>query len=143
MKAIMNTHYINIGTEKCCFFVPLSTFLLKRLEQHPLLYYAMEEAVKCAQAGYYSAGIIIFAQLLNVFNEGTPDGRHKVAHSVLKERPTREAYDAIVAQVLKIAKKIQNSEISKYPDTKAFELEIGEKWNFFMTKMSENRNSEN
>lgn len=108
-----------------------------------MLYFAMEEAARCAQDGYYSAGIIIFAQLLNVLNEGTPDDRHKVAHSVLKERPTREAYDAIVSQVLKVAKKIQNSEISKYSDTKAFELEIVEKWNLFMTRLSENKNSDN
>ena len=87
----MEKLYINIGSEKCCFFVKISIFLINQLEKHPFLYYAVEEALECAKNGYYAAGIITFAQLLNLMKKKTPYSRHLVAHEILKERPTQNA----------------------------------------------------
>lgn len=83
----MNDSYINIGSEKACFFVKSSIFLVRQLKAKPVLYYAVEEALRCASQGYYAIGILAFAQLLNVFNKKTPQARHIVAHELLTTRP--------------------------------------------------------
>ena len=85
--------YVNIGTQKCCLFVRMSYFLLRKLQIYPLLYYAVEEGLQCAKEGYYAAGIMALSQLLNVLNEGAPEARHRVAHELVERRPSKAEYE--------------------------------------------------
>lgn len=77
-------------------FVRASRFLIKQLGMYPLLYYAVEEALECAKIRYYGVGIIAFSQLLNLFNEKTPEDRHSVAHEFLTQRPTILMLESVV-----------------------------------------------
>jgi hypothetical protein len=90
--------YLNIGTVKCCLFVPTSTFMIKQLTQYPLLCFSVEEALECAKLGYYGIGVMTFAQILNLRNEETPDERHRVAHKFLEGRPSKATFDEIVKE---------------------------------------------
>lgn len=92
-RSCMNKLYINVGSEKCCLFVKMSSFLLRALERNPLLYFAVEEALECAKIGYYAIGILTFSQLLNLFNRKTPASRHVVAHQILRQRPTKPVFE--------------------------------------------------
>jgi|GEM_PF-2513652 len=127
--------YINIGTEKCCFFLPLSLFLCSRMKKFPLLYYAVEEALKCSQLGYYSLGVLALSQLLNTMKISTPDARHKVAHELLKHQPTKGDFDRIVQQVKEAAKSLQNKEQEKEKNPAAYEQKLQEKWAELMNSL--------
>ena len=98
--------HLNIGTEKSCLFVYLSKHLIGVLKRNPLLYYAVEESLTCAERGYYSAGILTFSQMLNQFNGKTPSARHEIAHEFLQKRPTKKTYESILEQ-LKLAMEIK------------------------------------
>jgi len=124
--------YINIGTVKSCLFVRMSSFLLRRLQQYPLLYFAVEEALECAKTGYYGIGVMAFAQLLNIFNEKTPDSRHRVGHKLLEFRPTKEAFDSIVAEFKRAAAERQQLERAKYENPDMYDREISLEWWQFM-----------
>ena len=112
VESSTDTLYVNIGTDKCCLFVPMSSFLLRRLQQYSILYYSVEEALECAKIGYFGIGIIAFAQLLNLLKEAAPKSRHDVAHSFLELRPTKQTFDQVVAE-FKIAAARQCEEESR------------------------------
>jgi len=124
----MNELYINIGSEKACLFVKTSIFLIKTLERHPLLYYAIEEALECAKLGYYGIGILTFAQLLNLFNKNTPESRHMVAHEFLKQRPSEDMYNTIVESLKNVATDRSNQEIAKTKSIENYHKKLEEAW---------------
>ena len=128
----MNNVYINIGNEKCCFFVNVSIFLIKRLEQYPLLHESIEEFLMCAKNGYYSFGIITLSQLLNMLKKKTPEERHKIAHEVLKTRPSKIEYQKILSAFEKAAQDMQNIELSKFKSPDEYKSEVEKKWNDFI-----------
>lgn len=130
-----NNIYINIGTENCCFFVRMSIFLIKRLEQNPLLYYAVEEALLCAKNSHYAAGIITFAQLLNLLKEKTPEDRHLVAHKILQVRPTKEAYEEVKQEFEKAAEELNEEEIKKQKNISEYEKKVHTAWEELMQKL--------
>jgi len=131
----MNENYINIGSVNACFFVKMSLFLLRRLEKKPLLYFAVEEALECANIGYYGIGILTFSQLLNLFNRKTPGARHIVAHEVLATRPTRETFDEIVEAFKEAARAHSDDEQRKQPDTSRYQRMVLNEWHSFMVRL--------
>jgi hypothetical protein len=131
----MNELYINIGSNKCCFFIKNSIFLINCLEKCPLLYYAVEEALQCAKNGYYSIGIITFAQLLNIMNKNTPPSRHLVAHKILKIRPTKKSFEMIMNEVKNVASEYNCKEMEKYKDVKEYHVYIFNRWTDFLGKL--------
>ena len=120
----MGTPYINIGTEKCCFFAHLSKFLVKKLEKYPLLYFAIEEAVLSAKDGHYAVGILTFSQLLNFFNQKTPNERHDVVHKILEKRPTKEVYDTLNEECKKAAQAQYENELQKSKNSEQYQGEL-------------------
>lgn len=98
------------------------------LEKHPLLYYAIEEGVVCAQKNYYAAGIIAFAQLANLFNIETPPGRHSVAHKMLDEIPSKVNYDQLIKKFKIIAEETRNHELKKIGDKIAYNQDFEKRW---------------
>lgn len=132
----MNKTYINIGTEKCCLFVKISMFLIKRLNETPFLYYAIEEALECAKNKYYVAGILTFSQLLNLLNEPTPKGRHIVAHKILKNRPTKQIYEDIKKKFEDKASQINSNEILKANDFERYTSEVWNNWQELIKKLN-------
>jgi len=130
-----DTFYINIGTVKSCLFIRMSSYLLKQLEQRPLLYWSVEESLECAKIGYYGIGIVAFAQLLKLFNEKTPDSRHSVAHKFLESRPTREMFDAVVADFKTAAAERCDLESRKFRTSGEFEQKISAEWELFIKKL--------
>ena len=129
------TLFINIGTVKACLFVRMSSFLLRRLEQYPVLYYAVEEALECAKIGYFGIGIIAFAQLLNQLSEETPDSRHLVAHKFLELRPSKEAFDDVVAKFKCAAAERSDLEIRKCASCSDYERKVSAEWQDFIKKL--------
>lgn len=131
----MDKLYINIGSKKCCFFVKISIFLINQLEKHPFLYYAVEEALECSSRGYYASGIITFAQLLNLMKKKTPNSRHLIAHQILKERPTKAAFEEITQEVKKTASEYNDREITEYQDNSKYQDLVLKKWNELLKKI--------
>ena len=107
----------------------MSIFLIKALERHPLLYYAIEEALECAQSGYYGIGIITFSQLVNLFGKDTPESRHIVAHEVLKQRPSKEMFETIVESFKATACQYSDREVAKSQSIEEYNQKISEDWN--------------
>jgi hypothetical protein len=128
--------YINIGTEKACLFVRMSRLLLNQLRHYPLLYYAVEEALECAKIGYYSAGILVFAQLLNCFNEETPNSRNMVAHELLKRQPNRDTFDSVVAEFKRVAALRYQQESHRSDNADEFDRRINREWWELMRSLS-------
>jgi phosphomannomutase len=124
----MNELYINIGSEKSCLFVKTSIFLIKTLERHPFLYYAIEEALECAKLGYYGIGILAFSQLLNLFNKDTPKSRHIVAHEFLKQRPSKDIYTTVLESLKKAAADRSDQEIEKTKSIENYHKKLEEEW---------------
>ena len=128
--------YINIGTPKACLFVFMSNRLLNELRRHPLLYYAVEEALISAKSGYYSIGIIVWYELLkNVLHANSKqdaDGRSIPAHDILKVRPIKKAYDNLLNKFKEESKKCYLKELAKIKDKKVYKLDIQNKWEKFM-----------
>lgn len=120
--------YINIGTEKSCFFVVNSRYLMEMLERHPLIYYAIEEGMVCAKGGYYAGGILAFAQLINLFNKETPQERHTVAHKMLDEIPSEDNYNQVKKQFEIIAEKMRANELKKVGDKIAYNQNLERRW---------------
>lgn len=87
--------FINIGDENCCMFCPPSIHLIELLKKYPLLYFAIIEGVKCAEQGYYAAGIIAFSQLLKNYSVDEPKERHMAAHEFLKKQPSKKDYQSV------------------------------------------------
>ena len=110
---VQGTPYVNLGTAKACMFVPLSRFLLNRVRQYPLMPVVVEEGMVCAGMGYYVAGIMCLSQVLNMLKEEAPGSRHGVAHSLLQQPPSRQAYEAVRADVQEAAEAWQEREIAK------------------------------
>ncbi len=108
---------------------------MKRLEQNPLLYYSVEEALLCAKNGHYAAGIITFAQLLNLLKEKTPEDRHLVAHKILQVRPTREKYEEIKQEFEKTAAEHNEKEIEKQKNISEYEKKVKTAWEELMQKL--------
>jgi len=113
----------------------MSIFLIKQLETHPFLYYAVEEALECAKRGYYASGIITFAQLLNLMKKKTPDSRHLIAHQILKLRPTKASFEEIKQEVKKSASEYNDREIAKYQDNSQYQDLVLGKWKELLKKM--------
>jgi len=128
----MNDLYINVGSEKCCLFVKMSTFLVGALDRRPLLYYAVEEALECAGIGHYGIGILAFSQLLNLFNRDTPSSRHIVAHELLRQRPTEQMFEETV-EAFKIAASEQSDhECGKHGSIADYHQSVLRDWNEFI-----------
>ena len=138
----MNNVYINIGSEKCCFFVKISMAFMKQLERNPFLYYAVEEALECAKNDYYASGILAFSQILNVLNEKTPGSRHVIAHEFLRQRPTKEMYDEIKNKLENTANKINIREMKKHDNIKEYEEKIQSRWKELMKKLNPEKKEE-
>jgi len=128
----MGNLYINIGSQKCCFFVEISIFLINQLEKHPLLYYAVEEALECAKHGYYAIGIITFAQLLNLMKKKTPQSRHLIAHEILKVRPTKATFEKIKQEFKIAASEYNEREIAECQNISRYQKLVFQKWNKFL-----------
>ena len=124
----MSDVYINIGTEKCCLFVRLSRFLIRRLNRYPLLYFAVEEALECRKIGYSGVGIITFAQLLNLFEKQTPRSRHDIAHEILAKRHDCQALDKIIEQFKSAAAECSDQECAKQEDVDKYRRQIVTEW---------------
>lgn len=131
----MDELYINIGSGKSCCFVKMSVFLMKKLEIYPLLFYAMEEATKCAGLGYYGIGIITFSQLLNLFDRATPEDRHIVAHEILRQKPTREMYESIVDSFKEAATERSDQECAKCKNIEEYQQKVIEDWKILMKNL--------
>jgi hypothetical protein len=130
----MDNVYINIGSPKCCLFVSVSLFMIKQLEKNPFLYYAVEESLECAKNEYYAAGILTFSQLLNSLNKSTPKDRNRVAHEILKFKPTKEMYERVKNRFEKAATAKNKEEQSRYKDLKEYEQKVHEAWTSLMAK---------
>ena len=124
----MDKLYINIGTEKGCLFVRMSHRFLTVLQQKPLLYFAVEEALHSAKCGYYGIGILAFSQILNALSKKTPATRHKVAHELLQHRPTRLDFESALAAVKKAAFEQGERELAKSKDKDAYRRSVLEEW---------------
>lgn len=131
----MNNLYINVGSEKCCLFVKMSSFLLGALERNPLLYFAVEEALECAKIGYYASGILTFSQLLNLFNRKTPASRHVVAHEILRQRPTKPVFEEVVEEFKNVASEQSDQECGKLGTTTDYQQNLVKKWKVFIEKL--------
>lgn len=130
----MDERYINIGSEKSCCFVRTSLFLIKQLDKHPFLYYAVEEALECAKIGYYAVGILTFSQLLNLTNKSTPKERNRVAHEILKGPPTKEMYERVKIKFEKAAEAITKKELSLHKDPKEYDQKLAQVWTELIVK---------
>jgi hypothetical protein len=113
----------------------MSSFLLRQLERYPLLYYSVEEALECAKIGYYGIGTIAFAQLLNLFNEKTPQSRHLVAHKFLEVRPRKETFDDVVAEFKAAAADRCDQESGSFASAVEYDRTIAAQWNDFIKKL--------
>jgi len=113
----------------------MSLFLIKALEKRPLLFYATEEALQCAKSGYFGIGIIIFSQLLNIFKKHTPKSRHIVAHEILEQRPTKEAFDSIVESFKTAASEYSDQEIADFEDVEEYQKKITEEWKLLVKSL--------
>ena len=131
----MNDLYINIGSEKSCLFVKMSLFLIKVLEKRPLLYYATEEALECAKSDCFGIGIIVFSQLLNIFNKPAPESRNIVAHEILEQRPTKETFDSIVESFKEAASERSKQEIADFEDVEKYQQKIAEDWKLLVKSL--------
>ncbi len=125
----MESYHINIGTTKCCFFLPISLHLTKTLNTYPFLPKAIEEALECSKLGYYSAGILALSQLLNVFKKQTPKARHAAAHKMLVNPPAKDDYENIKALIETVCKKKQEDEKQRYNDHSKYFSKVAEEWN--------------
>lgn len=126
---------INIGTGNLCCFVPMSLFLIKQLKIYPLLFYAIEEALKCAEIGCYGIGIIAFSQALNIFNKKTPLGRHEVAHSIFERRPTKKVYEVIFEKFKKEALDCEIREMKKQHSFNEYKEKVIGEWKQLMKEL--------
>ncbi len=136
----METPYINIGTEKSCLFVHMSLHMIKHLEMYPLLFYAVEEAMKCAEMEYFAAGIIIFSELsCKIFNVKKPHSRNTVAHEPYKYRPQKTSYDNILKKFEDAAKRKYEEEFfNRKKDQKNYHEQIRQRWNELQSKLRGN-----
>jgi len=114
MKHPQGTPYINIGSEKACLFLHMSKFLMMNLTTRPKLYYAIEQALKTAEQGYFDSGVLAFSQLLNLFNQKTPDQRHVVAHEFLEQQQDEDTFNVILNKLKLVAEYRQEKEIRKH-----------------------------
>lgn len=124
----LGDYFINIGTERSCFFVANSKHLMMILERYPLLYYAIEEGVVCAKRGYFAGGILAFAQLINLFNKATPPERHVVAHNILEAPPNEGSYKKIVEELKAIADAKNKEELRKYLNKEKYNTDLEARW---------------
>lgn len=106
--------YINIGTEKASLFLNMSKRLINILERNPLLYYSVEESLKCSSQGYYTAGILAYSQLYNVLGLEAPEERHRVAHELLRHRPTKDTYESMLETIKYVTEMAYISEADKF-----------------------------
>jgi|SRR6056297_115832 len=130
------TPYINLGTEKCCFYCVASIFLFKKLEKYPLLYFAIEEALLSSKKGHYAVGILTFSQLLNFFNQKTPKERHNVAHKILEKRPSEKVYEDLKEKCKKSAKIMYENELRKSTDFEKYQKELLILWERLQNMLS-------
>lgn len=132
--------YVNIGTPKACLFVFMSIKLLKKLHEHPLLYYAIEEALISAKNKYYTIGIIIWYELLksilNANSKQDSDKRNSATHDIFKIRPTKKDYDDLLDKFKKETKKSYLKELTKEEDKEIYNEKIMNEWNKFMKELS-------
>lgn len=124
---------INIGTEKSCLFVHLSRRLIKILENNPFLYYAIEEALECADEGYYAAGILAYSQTFNCFGIKAPEARHKVAHEFLQHKPSQDTYEGLLETLKYVAEVAYVQEVDKFKGSREdFHKELYTAWEEYM-----------
>lgn len=105
------------------------------MERYPLLYYSVEESMECAKMGYYSAGILTYSQLLNLFNKQTPSERHEVAHKIFIKRPSQDSYNRILEQLKQAALEQQRKEFSRIADAGIYSNKLLNNWKSIMRKL--------
>jgi hypothetical protein len=106
--------YINVGTEKSCFFLRISKTLINVLKKNPLLHHAVEEGVIVAERyNYYAAGILVLSQLGNTLNIKNPKERNEVAHDFLEIIPKEESYNRIKIELKTELEKMADDELSR------------------------------
>ena len=99
------------------------------MKKYPLLYVAVVEGAKCAERGYYAAGILAFSQLLKEFSESEPSERNIVAHDFLKKQPSKRDYEAVRAKFNNIAIKKLITEFSRWENkNRDYTMEIMSEW---------------
>lgn len=128
--------YINIGTEKSCFFIHMSRFLIGELRKKPKLYYAVEQALKNVEQGYFDMGVLAFSQILNLFNQKTPNQRHEVSHELLKKQQDEGSYNTIVDRLKLVAKFQQEKEIRRTTNKKRYYEELTQNWEQLMQELN-------
>ena len=131
--------YVNIGTEKSCLFIRMSSFLMRQLNQYPLLYYAIEEGLQCAKDGYCAAGIMAFSQLLNVLQQETPDARNEVAHKLLETRPSIDDFNKILEMVKAAADRRYQMELKKEENPTLYHQRLLDDWKKLMRRLLNSR----
>ena len=130
------TPYISIGTEKSCFFIHMSKFLIGELRKKPKLYYAVEQALKNVEQGYFDMGVLALSQILNLFNQKTPDQRHEVSHELLEKQQDEGSYNAIADRLKLVAKFQQEKEIRKCTNKKKYHEELQHHWEQMMQELN-------
>ncbi len=135
--------YVNIGTEKSCCFVRMSVRFCKKLEEYPLLYYAVEESLECSKLGYFSAGIIVLSQVLHILegHKNVPEARNKVAHESLKWRPSKKDFDDVLRQVKRAAEDIYERERSRADDPKVYYERVQAMWESAISSLNRSQSS--
>lgn len=127
--------YVNLGTQKCSFFLRASLSLVRQLRRHPAVYYAIEEGLLSAKKGYYAAAIMALSQLLNVLQQPTPAERHKVAHELLRARPTKADYEGVMERVKAAACSIYERELARAADPMEHNLRLLSAWQELMENL--------
>lgn len=122
------SYSINIGTEKACLFIGMSRHLVNVLKKNPFLYFAVEESLLSAKQGWYSIGIIAYAQILNTLNQKTPQKRHEIAHRILRMQPSKSDYEAVLDKLKKAAQERCVAEFSKAKDKEKYREELLAEW---------------
>lgn len=100
-----------------------------------MLYYAVEEALECEKIGHYSAGILTFSLLLNLFKKKTPQSRHIVAHKLLRQRPTKQMFAETVEAFQKAASEQSDYECGKYESIEDYQQSIIRDWKEFIKRL--------
>jgi len=131
----MDNLYVNAGTVNSCLFIKMSRHLLHVLKENPLLYFAVEEALLSAKQGWYGIGILAWSQILNALKRPTPVSRHVVAHELLRQRPTKAAFDAALDQLKLAASDHTTRELAKVDDPAAYRRVLLAEWTEFITHL--------
>jgi hypothetical protein len=135
MELLMDDLYVNIGTVRCCLFVKMSRQLLRVLRRSPVLFFGVEEALLSAKNGWYGIGILVWSQILNALNRPAHHSRNLVAHELLKQRPTRVAFDEAVAVLKATASEQSERELTRHSDPASYRKIVLGEWRDLVSRL--------